>query len=301
MKIFVTGATGFLGKHLCLSLKGQGHDVMGISSQLCDLTHEGSLQQFNSYHFDQIYHLASWTQAGDFCLKHPGEQWLINQKINTNVLDWWASKQAHAKLIAIGTSCSYDPNSNLVEEKYLEGFPHESLFTYAMTKRMLLAGLMAIHKQFGLDYLYVIPSTLYGQGYFREGKQMHFIFDLIRKIWAGSKHKEPVILWGHGHQRRELIHVEDFVSILLELVKITKNTSVNVGSGEGYSIREFASMISEIVGYSSTQIEWDLSRYVGAESKVLDIQKLKGLLPQFTFRPLKEGLQGVIEEQYGKE
>lgn len=295
MNIFVTGATGFLGKYLCAALEKEGHQVIGISSKNCNLIHADSLHLFNEYSFDQIYHLAAWTQAGDFCLKHPGEQWLINQKINTSILSWWVEKQPQAKLIAMGTSCSYDPAAPLVEEEYLKGFPIDSLFTYAMTKRMLLTGLISIQKQFGLEYLYCIPSTLYGKGYHEDGRQMHFIFDLIRKILRGSINHEPVVLWGDGEQRRELIHVLDFVSTLLNLVKATKNTWVNIGSGEEFSIREFASFICEIVDFPMEKIEWDISRYIGAKSKVLNIQKLKSFLPEFMPTPLKNGLREVVE------
>lgn len=294
MKIFVTGASGFLGKSICSALKQKEHQVVGVSSKTCDLRERSSLDPFDRDPFDQIYHLAAWTQAGDFCLHHPGEQWLINQKINTNILDWWHEKQPQAKMIAMGTSCSYDPNSLLREEEYLMGMPIESLFTYAMTKRMLLTGLMALQKQFGLNYLYLIPSTLYGEGYHEDGRQMHFIFDLVRKILRGSLYGEPVVLWGNGEQKRELIHVGDFVEIMLKLVETEKNTWINIGSGQENSIRQYAEAICQIVGYPSKNIQYDLSRYVGAKSKVLNVAKLQKLLPQFSLRPLDKGLKEIV-------
>lgn len=294
MKILVTGATGFLGKHLCNALKAQNHSITEISTRNCDLQKPDSLQAYNSFRFDQIYHLAAWTQAGDFCLKHPAEQWMINQKINTHVLDWWATRQPQAKMIAMGTSCSYDPQYPLQEEEYLKGEPIPSLFTYAMTKRMLLTGLIAFQKQFDLEYLYLIPSTLYGPGYHEDGRQMHFIFDLIRKILRGVVYDEPVILWGNGEQERELIHVEDFIAAMLSLKEV-KNTWINIGGGKGFSIKEFAAIISNIVGYDQKKIQYDTSKYVGAKSKILDICKIQRYLPSYSVRPLHLGLEKVVE------
>ena len=86
LEIVVTGATGFLGTALCGRLEREGHEVLRLNSKNCDLTRAESLEAFSQTAFDRIYHLAAWTQAGDFCLRHPGEQWLINQRINTHVL-----------------------------------------------------------------------------------------------------------------------------------------------------------------------------------------------------------------------
>jgi GDP-L-fucose synthase len=110
MQILVTGATGFLGTTLCNQLESNGHSLERLNSQNADLTKYESLTQFSDRQYDQIYHLAAWTQAGDFCLYHPGEQWIINQQINTNILTWWQRSQPQAKLICMGTSCAYDPN-----------------------------------------------------------------------------------------------------------------------------------------------------------------------------------------------
>ena len=87
----------------------------------------------------------------------------------------------------------------------------------AMTKRMLYAGLLALSKQYSMRYLYLIPSTLYGPGYHTDGRQMHFIFDLVRKILAAKAGGPPAVLWGDGHQRRELVYIDDFVDTAILL------------------------------------------------------------------------------------
>jgi len=295
MKVLVTGSGGFLGSFLCRRLEAKGHQIAKFTSKEIDLTSSSALDAFAGERFDQIYHLAAWTQAGDFCLHHPGEQWIINQKINTNVLSWWQSHQAQAKIICMGTSCSYAPDSDLIEDNYLAGTPIDSLFTYAMTKRMLHAGLLALYRQYNLRYLTLVPSTLYGPSYHTDDRQMHFIFDLIRKILRGKELGEPVVLWGDGSQKREIIHVEDFITIGLELADRVDNDIVNVGAGEEFTILHFARKICEIVGFDPSRIEFDTSRYVGAKSKCLDTTKLRGLIEDIPMVRLHDGLESTID------
>ncbi|MEA5567843.1 NAD-dependent epimerase/dehydratase family protein [Anabaena sp. UHCC 0399] len=295
MKIIVTGATGFLGTILCSQLETQGHELVRLNSKNCDLTQQNSLLKYNHESYDYIYHLAAWTQAGDFCLYHPGEQWIINQQINTNVLAWWQTYQPQAKLISMGTSCAYAPDLELIEENYLAGIPIDSLFTYAMTKRMLYAGQLALHKQYGLKYLCLVPSTLYGPGYHTDGRQMHFIFDLIRKIMRGKLYGDSVILWGDGYQSRELVFVDDFVKTMIQLAVSVDNQIINIGAGEEFTIRHFAKLICEKVDYDFHLIQFDTERYVGAKSKCLGIGKLQQYVPDLTLTSLEVGLSKTIE------
>lgn len=294
MKILITGSTGFLGKHLTSALQQQGHLVTALSSKDANLCLQGSLAACDTTPFDIIYHLAAWTQAGDFCLRHPGEQWIINQQINTNILAWWHRHQPQAKLVSIGTSCAYPTDAKLSENNYLAGQPIPSLLSYAMTKRMLYVGQLALHQQYGLSYLCLVPSTLYGSGYHTSQRQMHFIFDLIRKILRGKYYGEEVVLWGNGHQSREIILIRDFINAAIQLSTTHQNDLVNIGSGEEFTIRHYACLICHLVDYDKSLIRFDTTKHVGAQSKCLSIDKLKQLHPEYQPTHLTLGLRETI-------
>ena len=123
---------------------------------------------------------------------------------------------------------------------------------------------------------------------------MHFIFDLIRKILEAQRGGPAPVLWGDGHQQRELVYIDDFVDATVRLAAGVENDLVNVGAGVEYSIREFAAAICGLVGYDFGLVQFDTSRYVGAKSKVLAVSRLKQLLPGYAPRPLQQGLAETI-------
>ena len=174
-KILLTGNRGFFGRHLTKKFESIGWDIYVSNTDVANLVDEKNLHIYNDIKFDYIFHLAAHTKAGDYCLYHKGDQFEINQTINTNILKYWRTHQSQAKMIAMGTSCSYSPGLPLTEENYLKGEPDSGLYVYAMTKRMLLVGLKSYAEQFGLKYIYYVPSTLYGEEF--DIDDSHFIFD----------------------------------------------------------------------------------------------------------------------------
>ena len=172
MKVLVTGATGFVGKHLVDRLKEEKCDVTEINST--NFSSMWSLEK-NTYEF--IFHLAVKTAAGGYCQKHPGEQWIVNNSINSDMLAYWAQYQQRATMITFGSSCGYNNDVIKTEDNYLVGEPEKGYEVYGMVKRNLLVGLKALSKEFQMDSNYMIPSVFYGPNY--DLKDKHFIFDLI--------------------------------------------------------------------------------------------------------------------------
>ena len=281
-----------MGRHLVPDLKRQGAEVTIINSRNCNLVEKQNLLQFKDTKFDRIYHLAAWTKAGDFCLYHKGEQWIINQQINTNVLWFWREFQEKAVMISMGTGCAYPPELGLKEENYMVGEPDRDLYTYAMTKRMLYVGQLALNHQYKMQFRHLMPSTLFGPEFERE--DTHFIFDLIKKIVSGKTQGVPVSLWGTGSQIRELIYIDDAIKLINLAVENCPNDILNLGSGHGHSIRQYAEMICEIVGYDPAKIIYDTTKWSGVSKKVFNTDKINRLFPDFKFTDIRVALAETI-------
>lgn len=296
MKILVTGDRGFLGRHLTPTLINNGHEVIRCNTDSFNLLDYEWLKAASRHTFDVIFHLATYAKAGDWCIKNAGDQWLINQQINTNMLRFWVEEQPQAKLITMGTSCVYsncEDSENTREHFYtLSGVASDgALFSYASTKRMMQIGLQALGRQYGLKWLTFIPSTLYGPGF--DVEDSHFIFDLIKKFHAAKVGNDDVRLWGDGRQRRELVHISDAVEAMYKLMHL-EDQIINLGAGTDYELREFAQMVATHTEYTGPVL-WDGSRYTGARRKILNSDKITGLLgPNWQKVPLSSGIKQSV-------
>jgi GDP-L-fucose synthase len=285
MKILITGASGFVGRHLVKALEAQKHKVVSFNSN--NFTQMWYCQKDS---FDVIIHLAVKTAAGGYCQNHPGEQWIVNNSINSDMLAYWTQFQQRATLITFGSSCGYNKDVVKTENNYLTDEPEEGYEVYGMVKRNLLVGLKALAKEFQMDSNYLIPSVFYGPDYDLEDK--HFIFDLIRKIVGAKNGGEEVTLWGDGTQERELIYIDDAIDIIMACMNNPEAPKMfNLSSGHTYTLKEYAQVICEIVEYDYNLIKWDTNAFVGSPSKKLINTHLKG----YKFTPLKTGLEKTIK------
>jgi GDP-L-fucose synthase len=237
---------------------------------------------------DCIIHLAVKTAAGGYCQSHPGEQYLINNNINNEMLLYWDQQQSQSKMITFGSSCGYDKNVIKIEDNYLKGEPEPGYEVYGTIKRSLLVGLKAMKQEYNMNYSYLIPSVFYGPGYDLHDK--HFIFDLIRKIVNAKNGGDKVVLWGTGDQTRELIYIQDAVNIIIKAITWDKEIA-NLSSGQEYSIKEYAQIICDIIGYDFNLIEWDTTAFVGSPNKKL----INTHLQDYKFTSLTEGLTETIK------
>lgn len=281
-RILITGGTGFVGKALVPALKAEHEvevaDSHNMKGKLFDCGRE----------YDYIIHMAVKTAAGGYCQNHGGEQFLINTDINNAFFQGWRNCFPNAKVVTFGSSCGYDANIEKTESNYLKGEAEPGYEVYGNIKRHLLIGCQAMNKEYGMQFSYLIPSTLYGPNY--ELNDRHFIFDLIRKIVDAKQNGGEVVLWGDGYQRRELIYIDDAVKIIKQA--LTWNLQVcNLSSGQDYSIRDYAQTICNIVGYDFDTIKFDTNQFVGSLSKKM----INTHLTDFQFTSLEEGLRKTIE------
>lgn len=276
--ILITGGTGFVGRHLQEELRARGvpHHVFHRAEY--DLTRPEEADAALAAHKDcgLIVHLASYQAAGDFPAKHPGEQFHVNTLIHTNLLEAWRRRLPGAKLVAIGTSCAYPGDATMmVEETFLTGEPHGSVYAYAFTKRLLWLGIKAYNDQFGLNGSYVIPATMYGEYDDFAGETAHVCGALIGRFVRAAREDWPEVeIWGDGTQVREFMDVKDFVPALLHLAGRCERDIVNVGPGRGTTIRALAETIARAAAYRG-RLAFQPQRYVGAREKFMCADKLR--------------------------
>jgi GDP-L-fucose synthase len=201
------------------------------------------------------------------------------------------------KVVQIGTACSYPGYlENLLKEENLwDGPPHETVWNYGLTKKMLSVQGWAYKKQYGMDSIHLILTNLYGPGDSFNPDRSHVAAALVRKfVEAVLEDKATVEVWGTGKPVREFLYVEDCAeAIVLASEKYDDLTPMNLAPGVGTSIKALAELIQELAGFTG-RIEWNTSKPDGQMVKVLDATRMQRSLGWTPPTSLREGLAKTI-------
>ena len=182
------------------------------------------------------------------------------------------------KLIFLGSSCIYPKFSKqpLKENYLLSGMLEETNDAYAIAKISGIKMCEAYNEQYGLNYISLMPTNLYGPNDNYNSNTSHFFPALLSKIYNAKKNKlKEIVIWGNGKPKRELMHVEDLANACeFFLKKKTKHNLINIGSGIEKTISEYAKFIMQKIGVK-LKIKYDLEKPNGTPRKLLDTNLAK--------------------------
>jgi GDP-L-fucose synthase len=202
-----------------------------------------------------------------------------NMQTQNNLIDF-SLKSDVKKFIFLGSSCIYPKLAPqpLKEEYVLTSELEPTNEWYAIAKITGIKSCEAIRKQFGKDYISLIPSNLYGPFDNFDLETSHVMPAMIRKFHdAKMNGNETVLLWGTGSPVREFLHVNDLaMAVVFAVENVLPYNLYNVGTGLDLSILELAKMIQEVVGHTG-QISWDLTKPDGTPRKLMDVSKMEAL------------------------
>lgn len=276
-KILITGATGFVGRHLQEELRKRGANFFAFGKRDFDLSVREQAEAVFKQHSDAelILHLACYQAAGEFPAKHTGDQFFINNLIHTHTLEAWRKFLPRAKFIGIGSSCAYPSDAPvLTEDKLFSGPIHGSVYSYAFTKRLLCTGILAYNDQFKLNGSYLMPATMFGEHDDFHADTAHVPGALVARFVRATKENLPEVeVWGDGTAVREFMDVKNFVSVLLDLAPRIDREILNIGPGCGKTIKELALTISRAANYPG-KVVFNPNRYVGVKEKFMNTDKL---------------------------
>ena len=276
-KVLVTGASGFLGSHLCAALSERGVPaIVAPRHSEVDLTDAGATRRmFERERPELVFHLAAKVGGIGANLEHPGTFFRDNMAMGLNVLEE-ARRAGASKVVIAGTICAYPKFAPIPfrEDDLWQGYPEETNAPYGIAKKALLVMAQAYRQEFGSNFVMLLPVNLYGPGDNFDLNSSHVIPAMIRKfVEARQRGDHNVTLWGDGSPTREFLYVHDAASGLLSAAEHYDGPEpVNLGAGFEISMLDLAHKIAALVGFRG-DLSWDTKRPNGQPRRMLDVSR----------------------------
>jgi GDP-L-fucose synthase len=279
-RIFIAGHRGMVGSAIYRALEKTHHRLVVVPRRKLNLLDAQAVDQFFHYYKPEYVFMAAAKVGGIMANQtQPAEFIYENLAVQTNVIHS-AWQHGVKKLLFLGSSCIFPRECpQPIKEEYLLTSPLEPTNEpYAIAKIAGLKMIESYRRQYGVDFISVMPTNLYGSGDHYDLRTSHVLPALIRKFHeAKETNAEQVTLWGTGCVRREFMHVDDLADACLFLMqRYSSHLPINIGTGTDLTIRELAEMIVKLVGYEGT-ISWDSSKPDGTPRKLLDVSRLRTL------------------------
>jgi len=255
---------------------------------------------FEKYKPQKVIHLAARVGGIKDNMDHPADFFYQNIMMNTLVVHY-AYKYKVKRLIGVLSNCAYPDVAKhypLKEEQLHDGLPQATNFAYAYSKRALDVQITSYNQQYSCNFFSVMPCNIYGPHDNFDENQSHFVPALIRKIHEiKEKNEKTLNLLGSGKPLRQYLFSEDCAKILLKLLEEYKdNDPVNIApKSENLPIAEIAEIALDALDLNDVHIKFDNSFPDGQFRKDLDIEKLLGIIGDFKFTPLSEGIKKTFE------
>ena len=279
-RIWVAGHRGMVGGAVVRRLAREKCEILTVAHSEIDLTRQSDVERWlDKQRPDAIVMAAARVGGIHANSTLPAEFLSINLMIGANVVSA-AHKVGVRRLLNLGSSCMYPVGAPqpIAEVSLGTGPPEPTNAAYAMAK-LATAGMASTYRaQYGVDYITVIPTNLYGPGDNFDPQMSHVAPALMRRmIEARDKNVPEVAIWGSGKPRRELMFVDDAAdAIVFVLERYSAGEPINIGIGVDVSIRDLAELTAKVVGYRGT-LTFDASKPDGAPRRLLDNSRLAAL------------------------
>ena len=298
-KIYVAGHHGMVGSAICRELKRQGYTrvVTRTHAQL-DLCRQDAVEAFFVEEKPAYVFLAAAKVGGiQANAEAPADFMYQNMMLEMNVIHA-AWKNGCRKLEFLGSSCIYPrlAPQPMKEDCLLTSALEETNEAYALAKIAGLKYCAYLNRQYGADYISVMPTNLYGPNDNYHPEHSHVLPALIRRFHEAKEAGAPsVTCWGDGSPLREFLYVDDLANLCVFLMNhYSGDETVNAGTGKEHSICSLAEMVARVVGYRG-EIRWDTTKPNGTPRKLLDVSKAEALGWRYTTE-LEDGIRLAYED-----